>query len=98
MTMTDHSSPFEDSSPPQHTYTHNGLSNLLPLAALSVSLSSPNGSVISAVRVPVWIILTVLSARGRKMFLFMVLVCGNDWNRGLHASRFEAQWIYFLQT
>lgn len=72
--------------------THSGLSNLLPLAALSVSLSAPNGNLISAVRVPFWIILTVLSVRRRKMSLF--ICC----NRSLYATRSEAQWIYSLKT
>lgn len=54
---------------------HNGLSNLLPLAALSVSLSAHNGNAISAVRVLLWILLTVFSSSRRKMFI--------SWNRSL---------------
>lgn len=77
-----------------HLVTHNGLSNLLSLAALSVSLSAPNGSVISAVRVPLWILLTVLSARRRKC---IYLYTGTEAHMllGLRLNRFPLFWHDF---
>lgn len=77
-----------------HLVTHNGLSNLLSLAALSVSLSAPNGSVISAVSVPLWILLTVLSARRRKC---IYLYTGTEAHMllGLRLNRFPLFWHDF---